>query len=96
MYFQKPKYKVMTNFSPYKMDSETHPWMGWDRYQKAEELLRRAPDDFDVADCFTVLREVSQTACPTVVSMVFDVTERTVYWCENREWENISKRSLRQ
>ena len=66
MYFQKPKYKVMTNFSPYKMDSETHPWMGWDRYQKATEMLEKAGDDFDVKDCFAILREVSQIVCPTV------------------------------
>jgi hypothetical protein len=33
--------------------------MGWDRYQKAESLLRQAKDDFDVDDCFAVLRAVS-------------------------------------
>ncbi|MBR6322611.1 MAG: hypothetical protein IKR59_07060 [Lachnospiraceae bacterium] len=93
-YYEKPEYKILTNFSPYKQDSEKHPWMGWDRYHKADEMLREATEDFDVEDCFAVLQAVSQEVCPTVVSMVFDVTERTVYWCENREYNNISKRVL--
>ena len=90
-YFEKPEYKVLTNFSPYKMDRETHPWMGWDRYQKATQMLEEAGDDFDVSDCFRILREVSQTVCPTVVSMVYDVTERTVYWCTERQWDKIEQ-----
>ncbi len=52
-------------------------------------MLRGGPDDFGVSDCFAVLRAVAQEVCPTVVSMVFDVGERTVYWCENREWDAI-------
>ena len=90
-YFEKPKDKVLTNFSPYKMDRETHPWMGWDRYQKAVQMLEEAADDFDVSDCFRILREVSQTVCPTVVSMVYDVTDRNVYWCTERQWDQIEQ-----
>ena len=93
-YFGKPAYRILTNFSPFKGNSESHPWMGWDRYQTADAMLRSAPDDFDVKDCFAVLRAVSQEVCPTVVSMVFDVRERTVYWCENREWDNIQTAKL--
>ena len=84
----------MTNFSPYKMDTEQHPWMGWDRYQTAERMLNAASDDFDVDDCFDILKAVSQEVCPTVVSMVFDVTENKVYWCENREWEQVKQNQL--
>ena len=87
-YIEKPAYQVMTNFSPFKMDKEKHPWMGWDRYHTAKRMLEAAKDTFDVEDCFSVLKAVSQTVCPTVVSMVYDVTERTVYWCERRQWEN--------
>lgn len=89
-YYKKPKYQVLTNFSPFKMNSEIHPWMGWDRFNTAEKMLKQASDDFDVKDCFDILREVSQEVCPTVVSMVFDVTEMKVYWCENRRWDNIN------
>lgn len=90
-YYEKPLYKVLTNFSPFKMDSEQHPWMGWDRYNLAKEMLENASYDFDVKDCFDVLKAVSQEVCPTVVSMVLDVTEMTVYWCENRQWDKINK-----
>ena len=83
-YYEKPKYKIMTNFSPYKQDKEKHNWMGWDRYKKAEEMIKNATEDFDIKDCFEILESVSQTVCPTVVSMVFDVSDNTVYWCEYR------------
>ena len=88
-YFERPDYKIMTNFSPFKQDSEVHPWMGWDRYKKAESMLQKASDDFDVQDCFAVLKAVSQEVCPTVVSMVYDVTCRTVCWCQHRQWTSI-------
>ena len=94
-YFEKPKHMVMTNFSPFKMDSEKHPWMGWDRYQTAVKMLDAASENFDVKDAFEVLKAASQTVCPTVVSMVFDVTERTVYWCENRAWNEVKTAVLR-
>ena len=51
-FFEKPKYQVMTNFSPFKMDAEYHPWMGLDRYETAKSMLGDAEDDFDVEDCF--------------------------------------------
>lgn len=93
-YLPRPKYSVLTNFSPYKGNSEEHPWMGWDRYQTATKLLEEAEDDFDAADCFAVLKAVSQEVCPTVVSMVFDVSENTVYWCENRQWDHINQKKI--
>lgn len=94
-YFEKPRFQVMTNFSPFKMDKEQHPWMGWERYLTAKRMLEDAGDDFDVEDCFAVLKAVSQTMCPTVVSMVYDVTERTVYWCEQKAWENIKSKKFK-
>lgn len=94
-YYEKPAYKVLTNFSPFKQDTEKHPWMGWDRFHTAEAMLEEAGDVFDVQDCFAILRAVAQEVCPTVVSMVFDVQERTVYWCENRDWEVVKSRPLR-
>lgn len=93
-YFEKPKYSVMTNFSPFKMDSEQHPWMGWDRYQTVVRRLEAADEDFDVEDCFELLKATSQEECPTVVSMVFDVSENTVFWCENRDWNDIRRKDL--
>lgn len=88
-FYEKPEYAVLTNFSPFKQPSGEHPWMGIDRYEKVEAMLKSAKADLGVSDCFAVLKAVSQTVCPTVVSMVFDVSERKVHWCENREWEHI-------
>ena len=91
-YYEKPLYQVLTNFSPFKMDQEQHPWMGWDRYHLASSMLENASDDFDVNDCFEILKAVSQNECPTVVSMVFDVTDMKVYWCEQRQWDCIQEK----
>ncbi len=96
LYYERPPYRVLTNFSPFKQDAEKHPWMGWDRYRTAEAMLRQATEEFGVTDCFAVLRAVSQEVCPTVVSMVFDVQERTVYWCENRSWDAIRTVKLKR
>ncbi len=93
-YYEKPERCVLTNFSPFKGDSETHPWMGLDRYKTAERMLLEASDTFGVADCFAILRACSQEVCPTVVSMVYDVTDRTVYWCENRQWDDVREKSF--
>ena len=89
LYYEKPDHKILTNFSPFKQNSQYHSWMGWDRYGIAEEMISKTSEDFDVKGCFEVLKAVSQEVCPTVVSMVYDVGERTVYWCENREWNDV-------
>ena len=94
LYFEKPEYRILTNFSPFKGNSEQHPWMGWDRYQRAEAMIRGASGDFGVADGFAVLKAASQEICPTVVSMVYDVRRRTVYWCEDRRWDEIRTAQL--
>ena len=93
-YKEKPKFSVMTNFSPIKGDSEFHPWMGLDRYRTATEMLKKADENFDVKDCFAILKENTQTVCPTVVSMVYDVTENKVYWCEAQDFDHIERRDL--
>lgn len=95
-YTERPRYSIMTNFSPFKGDKERHPWMGMDRYETADEMLEKSGDDFDVSDCFKVLRATSQTVCPTVVSMVFDVSNNMVYWCENMAWNGILGKGIRQ
>ena len=92
-YYEKPEYAILTNFSPFKGDSEKHPWMGMDRYKKAEELLINAKE-LDVKDCFSILKACSQEVCPTVVSMVFDAEEMKVYWCENRQWDKVESKEL--
>ena len=91
LYYERPDHAVLTNFSPFKQDAEPHPWMGWDRYNTAESMLSDSSHDFGVEDCFDVLKAVSQEVCPTIVSMVYDVDDRTVYWCEDRNWTDIKR-----
>lgn len=93
-YLPRPDYSVLTNFSSFKGNTEQHPWMGWDRYQKAVEMLENKDAEFDVSDCFEILKQTSQTICPTVVSMVFDIADNMVYWCENREWNKVEKKKI--
>ena len=88
-YLERPRYAVMTNFSPFKGDSELHPWMGLDRYNAAVAALEAADENFGVEACFDVLRRCAQTVCPTVVSMVYDAEENAVYWCEGQNWEDV-------
>lgn len=94
LYYEKPDFMVLTNFSPFKMNKEMHPWMGLDRYNKANDILSNAKCDFDVTDAFNLLSDVSQTVCPTVVSMVYDATDNIVYWVVNRCYNDIKKRKL--
>ena len=94
-YYEKPEYQVLTNFSPFKMNKEQHLWMGWDRYNTAKEMLEQASDYFDVKDSFAILQKVSQEVCPTVVSMVFDVSEMKIYWCEKRRWDDIQEKAFK-
>ncbi|MBR1454981.1 MAG: hypothetical protein IJ593_10140 [Lachnospiraceae bacterium] len=53
-YYEKPEYKIMTNFSPYKQDKEKHDWMGWDRYNKAEEMIKNATDKMSYLPCWLI------------------------------------------
>ena len=94
-YKERPRYSVMTNFSPFKGRSEEHPWMGWDRYQTAVKMLEEAGDGLDVPGCFAILKATAQTVCPTVVSMVFDPGENRVCWCEDRRWDRIEEHTLK-
>lgn len=57
-------------------------------------MLENAGDDFEVSDFFNIHKRTSQSVCPTVVSMVFNVSERTIYWCENMNWNEIFKKRL--
>lgn len=95
-YMQAPKYAVMTNFSPFKGDSELHPRMGLDRYKTATAMLEQAGESLDVQGMLDVLQAVAQTVCPTVVSMVFDVQARTVYWCENRCLDKVQSHRIEE
>lgn len=95
IYKEHPKFSVMTNFSPFKGATEKHPWMGLDRYETAVQTLEAAID-FNVKDCFELLNKVAQTVCPTVVSMVFDLSANTVYWKDFAVSNIIQQKTFRR
>lgn len=93
LYKSKPKFSILTNFSPFKADSEMHPWMGLDRYNIAYNKIKSL-NDISVDIMFDLLASCSQTVCPTVVSIVYDANNNIVYWCENKEYNNIKSRTF--
>jgi len=95
-FISKPAFSVLTNFQLMNEEKEHHPWAGVDRYDRANQILKYATADFGVKDMFAILKAVCQPSggAPTAVSLVFDVTKRTIYWCENREWGRILSRVL--
>ncbi len=68
--------------------------MGYDRYLKALQKIETSSADFSVDDAFNILKETSQIACPTVVSMVYDVSDKTIFWCEKRNYTDINKKKF--
>ncbi|MDR2931065.1 MAG: hypothetical protein LBV06_09220 [Propionibacteriaceae bacterium] len=93
-FLKRPRCAVMTNFSPLTDQAGKHPWMGLDRYATAVSMLDAAADDFDVDDCFEILKRTAQKVCPTVVSMVFDVAENKVCWCEDQSWNDRHEKRI--
>ena len=93
-FFQKPRYSVLTNYSPMKGIRENHPFMGHDRYKVADYHLFKATPSFDVQSCFDVLKLTSQKIFPTVVSMVFDATNNIVYWCLYGDFDKVFSQTL--
>jgi len=94
-YKVRPEYSLMTNFSPFKGNREKHPWMGWDRYERVKAILENCETTFGVLECFEALKAASQEECPTVVSMVFEPEANMVYWCENRNWDEMYCQELK-
>ena len=87
-----PKYNIKLKDDksyPYiKVTKEDYPRLVMTRKRTADGGTYFGPYS-NSATVRTIIRTVSQTVCPTIVSMVFDVQERTVHWCENREWNAI-------
>jgi len=94
VYKNKPTYSIMSNFSPFKYDSEKHPYMGLDRYETAKRIIE-SKDKFEVDDAFEVLEATHQEVCPSVVSFVYDASQNMVYWSENYDYSKREKLQLK-
>ncbi len=87
-YKTKPELSLMANFSLYKWDSETHPWMGLDRYKAAKKVLDDSKS-VDYRECMSALAAAANHDCPTVISIVFVPSEMTVYYCLDMQYDKV-------
>ena len=87
---------LMTNFS--LVDWKTSGKLegsGTERYKAAESLLYETKD-MDIAKAFEILKAAMQSSGDwlTAFSMVYSQKENAVYYCHNREFNNIQKFSF--
>lgn len=65
---------------------------GDDRFERADEQLKKQNDNFSVADAFNVLNSVRQEGLwATRVSFVYSVKENRVYYVLNNDFKNITE-----
>ncbi len=89
-------YYVMTNFSLCDMqESGVVKGDGAERYKTAVDMLEKNPN-IDVKMAFNILEAVKQSdgEWVTVLSMVYSQKENTVYYCLDRDFNNISRQVL--
>jgi hypothetical protein len=89
-------YFILTNFSlcDYKATGLLDG-SGVDRYKITEELLSKA-DELDVNGAFKILEAAMQKDVEWITdfSMVYSQQEKTVYYCFERDFNNIQKYSF--
>ena len=84
-------FAAVTNFPTIEIPEDTScVFYGYDRYETAADMLSHSGDDFTVKDAFEILRETVQTGqWATRVSFVYSKNENAVYYCTNRDFDNI-------
>ena len=90
---EKTKYSLITNYSVLNPEI-TRPYIvfGDDRFERADEQLKKQNDNFSVTDAFHVLNAVSQEGLwATRVSFVYSVKENRVYYVLNNDFKNITE-----
>lgn len=87
---------VMSNCSLWEA-RETGEYQGFgvDRQLVVEERLEKAGESFSVADAFAVLKAAElveyQGFCSTELSLVYTAKENAVYYCYQREFDQIHR-----
>lgn len=93
-YDKTERYFVMSNCSVYEA-KQSGEWNGFgvDRQQKAEKMLEKSNENFNVDDAFEVLNAVHQTdeLWNTEFSFVYSANENAVYYCYNHKFDQIQK-----
>lgn len=98
---KKKDYVVLSNCSLYEAQQTGHyEGFGADRQITVEEMLEKADESFDITDAFTVLKAVQlfnfHGFCSTEFSFVYSANENAVYYCYNREFDNITKYQMQR
>ncbi|MCI8558381.1 MAG: conjugal transfer protein [Lachnospiraceae bacterium] len=87
------KYSLITNYSILNPEI-TRPYIvsGDDRFERADEQLKKQNDHFSAADAFGILNAVRQEGLwATRVSFVYSVEENRVYYALNNDFKNIKE-----
>ena len=83
--FEQAKYSLITNYSILSPET-TKPYIvsGDDRFERADEQLKKSGDDFSVTEAFNILKSVKQEGLwATRVSFVYSIRENKVYYVLN-------------
>lgn len=88
---EKRRYSLLSNYSSLEPEN-TRPFLvpGDGRYERAEQILSGAGENFSVPDGFSLLKSVRQEgAWATRVSFVYSRKQQTVYCVENNDFQQI-------
>ena len=91
--FEQAKYSLITNYSILSPET-TKPYIvsGDDRFERADEQLKKSGDDFSVTEPFNILKSVKQEGLwATRVSFVYSIRENKVYYVLNNDFKHIKK-----
>ena len=91
--FEQAKYSLITNYSILSPET-TKPYIvsGDDRFERADEQLKKSGDDFSVTEAFNILKSVKQEGLwATRVSFVYSIRENKVYYVLNNDFKHIKK-----
>ncbi|MEJ5223559.1 MAG: hypothetical protein WHV44_03815 [Anaerolineales bacterium] len=91
---------ILTNFpiSDYKGIAPTNVMgSGSDRYMKGLRLLKQQDKQMGIQSGFSILRELQQdnSTWITELSLIYDVANRELYYCQQRNFEDVKKLSLK-
>jgi len=88
---EQAQYSLITNYSVLRPEI-TKPYIvsGDDRFERADEQLKKCGDNFSVVEAFRILKSVKQEGLwATRVSFVYSVSENNVYYVLNNDFEHI-------
>lgn len=90
---ERTKYSLITNYSVLRPET-TMPYIvpGDDRFERADNQLKKCNDNFSIIKAFDILKSVKQEGLwATRVSFVYSINKNEVYYVLNNDFEHIKK-----